>query len=286
MVDEVRRAKPYLGPDELAKIFSVEEFEPLAKERMPIEGYSFYAGGAGTGAAVRGNLEAYTRWRFRMRALMDVSVDRHLDDRPRRGHRPPDHVRADRPPPVRPSRCRDRDGPGRRGPRHRPWSSVPGRASGSRRSGRLLTKPWFQLYWYTDRELTRSLVARAEASGFTAIAVTVDTPVPSWREEEDRLPPLPSPGIWSDNLPRDPDPPLEVDGSLTWASLEWLRSITSLPILLKGILTAEDARLAVEHGLDGIIVSNHGGRQLDWSLCDARRAARDRRGGRRRGWRS
>ena len=76
MVDEVRRAKPYLGPDELAKIFSVEEFEPLAKERMPIEGYVFYAGGAGSGAAVRGNLEAYTHWRFRMRALMDVtSID-------------------------------------------------------------------------------------------------------------------------------------------------------------------------------------------------------------------
>ena len=133
--------------------------------------------------------------------------------------------------------------------------------------GPTLTNPWFQLYWFTDREVTRELVARAEASGFAAIAVTVDTPVPSWRELEDRLPPLPSPGVWSDNLPRNPDPPLRVDGSLTWASLEWLRSITSLPILLKGIMTAEDARLAVEHGLDGIVVSNHGGRQLDWSLA-------------------
>ena len=84
--------------------------------------------------------------------------------------------------------------------------------------GPTITKPWFQLYWFTDREVTRSLVERAVASGFAAIAVTVDTPVPSWRELEDRLPPLPSPGVWSDNLPRDADPPLEVDGSLTWSS--------------------------------------------------------------------
>ena len=131
--------------------------------------------------------------------------------------------------------------------------------------GPTVTKPWFQLYWFTDRELTRDLVARAEASGFAAICVTVDAPVPAWREHEERLPPLPSPGIWSDNLPRDADPPLEVEAALTWQSLEWLRSITSLPILLKGIMTAEDAALAVEHGLDGIIVSNHGGRQLDWA---------------------
>ena len=266
MVDEVRRAAPYLEPDALAKIFSVEEFEPLAKERMPIEGYGFYAGGAGTGAAVRGNLEAYTRWRFRMRALMDVtSIDTSTTVLGRTIALPvmfaPTALHRFAHPEAEIATARAAEAIGTT------MIVSSGASVRFEEVGPLLTKPWFQLYWFTDREVTRSLVARAEASGFAAIAVTVDTPVPSWREEEDRLPPLPSPGVWSDNLPRDPDPPLEVDGSLTWASLEWLRSITSLPILVKGILTAEDARLAVEHGLDGIVVSNHGGRQLDWSLA-------------------
>jgi isopentenyl diphosphate isomerase/L-lactate dehydrogenase-like FMN-dependent dehydrogenase len=85
-----------------------------------------------------------------------------------------------------------------------------------------------------------------------------------------RLPPLPSPGIRSGNLPEGADPPLEVDGSLTWQSLEWLRSITKLPLVLKGVMTAEDAALAVENGVDGIVVSNHGGRQLDGAVSSIR----------------
>ena len=69
MVDEVRRAAPYLGRRSWRRSSSVEEFEPIAKDRMPLEGYNFYTSWAGTGAAHRGNLEAYTRWRFRLRAL-------------------------------------------------------------------------------------------------------------------------------------------------------------------------------------------------------------------------
>ena len=264
MVDEVRRGAPYLEPEELARIFSVEEFEPLARERMPVEGYNFIAGAAGTGSAGRGNIEAYTRWRFRQRGLIDVShIDTSVTILGRTIALPilfaPTALHRFAHPDAELATARAAEALG--------TTMVMSSGASVRFEdvGPTVTKPWFQLYWFTDRELTRDLVARAEASGFAAICVTVDAPVPAWREHEERLPPLPSPGIWSDNLPRDADPPLEVEAALTWQSLEWLRSITSLPILLKGIMTAEDAALAVEHGLDGIIVSNHGGRQLDWA---------------------
>ena len=264
MVDEVRRGAPYLEPEELARIFSVEEFEPLARERMPAEGYNFIAGAAGTGSAARGNIEAYTRWRFRQRGLIDVShIDTSVTILGRTIALPilfaPTALHRFAHPDAELATARAAEALG--------TTMVMSSGASVRFEdvGPTVTKPWFQLYWFTDRELTRDLVARAESSGFAAICVTVDTPVPAWREHEERLPPLPSPGIWSDNLPRDADPPLEVEAALTWQSLEWLRSITSLPILLKGIMTAEDAALAVEHGLDGIIVSNHGGRQLDWA---------------------
>lgn len=136
---------------------------------------------------------------------------------------------------------------------------------------------WFQLYVYKDREITKQLVARAEAAGFRALVLTVDTPHLGRRERDvrnrfalpehltvanfssikadaERWGTQSSFSAYVHNL---------FDASLTWEAVEWLRSLTKLPILLKGILTAEDARLAVSHGADGIIVSNHGGRQLD-----------------------
>jgi isopentenyl diphosphate isomerase/L-lactate dehydrogenase-like FMN-dependent dehydrogenase len=131
---------------------------------------------------------------------------------------------------------------------------------------------WFQLYWSTDRGIVRDLVERAAASGFTALMLTVDLPELGRRERDLRtgfeIPeeiPVPifltlaeSAGAIS---PTDIN--WAVDRSLTWRDLEWLRSISSLPLVVKGILTAEDAALAVESGADGVVVSNHGGRQLD-----------------------
>lgn len=119
---------------------------------------------------------------------------------------------------------------------------------------------WFQLYIH-DRRSAEELVARATSAGYRALVVTVDSP--RWGNKEGakrsnfRLPPHLKKG----NFP-DGDPSL-VDATLTWDSLEWLRAHTRLPIVIKGVLTGEDAALAVEHGVDGIIVSNHGGRQLD-----------------------
>jgi len=125
---------------------------------------------------------------------------------------------------------------------------------------------WFQLYVYPSFEVAAKLVRRAEAAGYRAIVLTVDLPRLGRREKDIRnnvtIPPSP---YYEANFVD-----VEKEGQqwvpLTWESLLWLRSITSLPILLKGILTAEDAVLAVEHGVDGIVVTNHGGRQLDTAI--------------------
>jgi isopentenyl diphosphate isomerase/L-lactate dehydrogenase-like FMN-dependent dehydrogenase len=130
---------------------------------------------------------------------------------------------------------------------------------------------WFQLYWSKDHGFTTELVAEAADSGFTALVLTIDLPTAGPRERDLRsgfsLPTdLPMP-----NLPRTlvgdqyfHDTLGEiVDTSLTWRDLEWLQAQSSLPLLVKGVLTAEDALLAYEHGCAGVVVSNHGGRQLD-----------------------
>jgi isopentenyl diphosphate isomerase/L-lactate dehydrogenase-like FMN-dependent dehydrogenase len=120
---------------------------------------------------------------------------------------------------------------------------------------------WFQLYVYRNRQIAETLLRRAEDAGFRAVVLTVDLPVNSKKERairsEDRRRWLPE-----GNLTGLAVADLEAY-NLTWRDLAWLRSRTSLPLVLKGILTAEDAALAVEHGAEGIVVSNHGGRALD-----------------------
>jgi 4-hydroxymandelate oxidase len=141
---------------------------------------------------------------------------------------------------------------------------------------------WFQLYVYRDRRVTENLVQRAERSGYHALCLTVDAPVWGRRERDDRNAFTLPPGLGVRNLEtagidRVPEGRLACSGlsaywgelldpSLTWKDVEWLRSLTSLPILVKGVMTAEDAQLAVDHGVAGIVVSNHGGRQLDGTL--------------------
>ena len=131
---------------------------------------------------------------------------------------------------------------------------------------------WFQLYWSSDRGVVRDLLDRAAANGFTALVLTVDLPELGRRERDLRtgfeIPeqiPVPIFLALAESVgaisPTDIN--WAVDKSLTWRDLEWLRSVSSLPLLVKGILTAEDAVLAVESGAEGVVVSNHGGRQLD-----------------------
>ncbi len=138
---------------------------------------------------------------------------------------------------------------------------------------------WFQLYIYKDRDVVIDLVRRAEKSGYKALIVTVDTPVLGQRLDDVRNKfSLPSEyslsnfkinDVHADGVEGSAESGLAeyvkqlIDPSLNWEHIEWLRSITKLPILLKGILTREAALEALDHGIDGIIVSNHGARQLD-----------------------
>ncbi|WP_225728291.1 MULTISPECIES: aminotransferase class I/II-fold pyridoxal phosphate-dependent enzyme [unclassified Nocardia] len=128
---------------------------------------------------------------------------------------------------------------------------------------------WLQVYCFRDREVTRRLIARAEAAGFEALVLTADTPRLGRRVRDlrngFRLPPEVTPA----NLPPDDyaSPSehgrLALDPALDWTIIDWMRSVSGLPVLVKGVLGAEDAALALQAGVDGIIVSNHGGRQLD-----------------------
>ena len=127
---------------------------------------------------------------------------------------------------------------------------------------------WFQLYVYRSRPLAKRLVRRAERAGYRALVLTVDSPRWGRKERflrvEQTLPPkMEQVSLDEDDLPEEEFEP----AALTWDDVTWIRSITDLPVVLKGVLHPEDAALAVEHGVAGIVVSNHGGRQLDGTMA-------------------
>jgi 4-hydroxymandelate oxidase len=126
--------------------------------------------------------------------------------------------------------------------------------------------PWFQLYIQPDLGFTADVVRRAEAAGCAALVVSVDSPVFGRRERDLRhgFAELPE-GMCCENMRDGDGPPRRFDftGELSWEHVEWLRAATALPIALKGVVHREDARIAVSAGVDALVVSNHGGRQLD-----------------------
>jgi 4-hydroxymandelate oxidase len=138
---------------------------------------------------------------------------------------------------------------------------------------------WFQLYAMKDKELTRSLIQRAEAAGYRALVLTVDTPRMGRRERDMRNGFALPEDLVPANLPRAAAAPVHqreegasaiarhvqqaFDDALSWETLAWILGSTRLPVVLKGVLTGEDAARAAREGVSGIIVSNHGGRQLD-----------------------
>lgn len=165
------------------------------------------------------------------------------------------------------------------------------------------TPAWFQLYWSSDRSITESFVQRAENTGCDGIVLTVDVPILGWREqdiEQGYLPMLDGEGIA--NYTSDPafcdgldEPPAENedaaiqqfldvfgDPTITWDAVSDLCSMTDLPVVVKGLLHPDDAETAVDCGVDGITVSNHGGRQVDGAIgaLDALPRIVDRVGGR------
>ena len=140
---------------------------------------------------------------------------------------------------------------------------------------------WFQLYVHKDRGLTRSLVTRAHVAGYQALVLTVDVPVLGRRERDIRNGFVLPPSLRVANFDMasaeslydvDPDSGLAQfhrglrEPAFTWKDVDWLASLSPLPILLKGVLRGDDAAIALDHGIKGIIVSNHGGRQLDSAI--------------------
>ncbi|HEU5368321.1 MAG TPA: alpha-hydroxy acid oxidase [Ktedonobacterales bacterium] len=261
------------------------ELEALARQRMTPMAFDYYAGGAEDEVTLRENRAAFARIALRPRVLVDVSV---IDTGATALGQP---VAA--PILVAPTAMH------RLGHPEGELATVRGAGAAETLMvvSTLATTSledvaaaaggplWFQLYAVKDREITRALVERARAAGYQALCVTVDTPHSGRRERDVRNRFALPPGIELANFsgPEMRMMPQQGSGSalttyvmklmdviLTWDDIAWLQSFAGMPILLKGILTAEDARLAVEHGAAGIIVSNHGGRQLDTAVASIR----------------
>lgn len=252
---------------------NLAEYEARARERLPAGARDYIFGGAGDEITLRENLAAFARLRLLPRVLVDVSrVDASTSVLGQRVATPvllaPTAFQSLAHP--------DGELATARAAAAGETIAVFSTFSAFRLEEIAAAAPgpkWFQLYCYADREVTRALVQRAERAGYSAICLTVDLPRVGRRERDlrnqFRLPPRVRPRNFEEFVDLNVDRAFEafiesmVDASLTWEAVDWLRSITSLPLVLKGILTPADARLGVEHGARAIVVSNHGGRQLD-----------------------
>jgi L-lactate dehydrogenase (cytochrome) len=276
-----------------------EELEERAREELSEEAFGYVAGGAGSESTMRANLQAFERWRIVPRMLRDVSA------RELRTTVLGTPMRA----PVLLAPV------GVQSIVHAEGELAVGRGAAAVELPFILStasshtieqvadavgeaRRWYQLYWPKDRGLAASFVERAGEAGYEVLVVTLDTWMLGWRPRDLRNAYLPflkgegvanyfSDPVFRSALERTPeeDPAAAVgqwayqfsNPAVTWSDLEWLREQTELPIVLKGILHDEDARRAVEAGVDGVIVSNHGGRQVDGAVAalEALPAVRD-----------
>jgi isopentenyl diphosphate isomerase/L-lactate dehydrogenase-like FMN-dependent dehydrogenase len=265
----------------LTDLFNLGEFEDAARAVLPREVYDYYAGGAEDEQTIRANRAAFARHALLPRTLVDVS---HVDTSIELFGTT---IRS--PTLIAPTAFHMLAHPEAEAATARAAaecgtifvastvSTLPietiAQASGA--------NIWFQLYVFKDRDITVELVRRAEAAGCQALCLTVTVPVQGKRERDARnrfrLPEgmemANFVGLRQAQLPAAAGSGLEAfiasefDASLRWDAVEWLASLTSLPVLLKGVCHPGDARLACEHGAAGIIVSNHGGRQLDAAIA-------------------
>lgn len=251
----------------------VSDFEGLARQKMPADGWAYVSGGVADELTLRWNTEAYRRLRLKPRVLVDVS---RLDTRVTLFGQ--EHAFPILLAPVACHKMAHPDGElaTARGASAAGITMVLSSFSNSRLEDvRAVAQAplWFQLYTQRDRGFTRDLVERAQGAGYRALCLTVDLPIPGARDREARanvvLPPLPnlgdlleSKGGGLSNTGSDIYSSF-LDPTLTWESVGWLRSLCNIPVLVKGVLNPEDAELAVRAGASGIIVSNHGGRNLD-----------------------
>jgi lactate 2-monooxygenase len=266
-----------------------EELQERAREVLSPQAFGYVAGSAGAELTARANLQAFERWQIVPRMLRDVA-ERDLSTTILGTPMPAPVLLA----PV-----------GVQSIVHPQAELAVGRAAASSALPFILSTAsshsiedvadavgqasrWYQLYWPKERELAASFVTRAGDAGYEAIVVTLDTWMLGWRPRDLQnayLPFLKGEGVanyFSDPVfrgalerPPEEDPGAAIghwayqfsNPSVTWADLAWLREQTALPIVLKGILHADDARLALDAGVDGLIVSNHGGRQVDGAIA-------------------
>jgi isopentenyl diphosphate isomerase/L-lactate dehydrogenase-like FMN-dependent dehydrogenase len=252
---------------------NVADYERLASEALDAGPLGYFAGGAWDEVTLRENVNAWRRWRLRPRMLVDVGDVSTATELLGTDVSMPIIVA-----PVAFQRIAHEDG-------------EPGMARAAAEAGTLMcvstiatARPsevaeaapsghrWFQLYCFRDRAVTQVLIDEAAEFGYEAIVLTVDAPRLGWRERDLRSGFVVPAGVTVPSVAAalGADKPIGVaeafallDPTLTWADLEQLVSGCDLPVLVKGVLTAEDAELALEHGAAGVIVSNHGGRQLD-----------------------
>jgi lactate 2-monooxygenase len=274
---------------QLSAPIPLAELERKAAEILSAPAYDYVAGSASGERTCRANLEAFNHWRIVPRMLRDVS-QRDLSVELLEHHLPAPVLLG----PV-----------GVQNIIHPEAEVAVGRAAASLGIPFVLSTVsswpieevaqamggaprWFQLYWGKDHELTCSMLQRAEKAGYSALVVTLDTAMLGWRERDLRHPYLPfllghgltnyfTDPVFCSRLQQPPkaDPARAIrlwaslfsNSALTWKDLAWLRKQTHLPIVLKGILHPDDARLALDHGADAIIVSNHGGRQVDGAIA-------------------
>lgn len=260
------------------EITNVSEYEAIAKQNLPKMVYDYYASGAEDQWTLRENREAFSRILFRPRVLVDVSkIDMTTTVL---GYKIPMPIM------IAPTAMLKMA--------HPEGEYAVARAASA--SGTIMTLSsvstssveevastgpgirFFQLYVLKDRNIVEQLIKRAERAGFRAIVVTADAPRLGRREADIKnrftLPPYLTvknfEGLDLEKIDKTNDSGIasyfedQIDRSLTWKDVKWLQTITSLPILLKGVMTTEDTRLAIQAGVAGIIVSNHGARQLDY----------------------
>jgi isopentenyl diphosphate isomerase/L-lactate dehydrogenase-like FMN-dependent dehydrogenase len=256
-------------------LINVADFERAAERRLDPGPLGYFAGGAGDERTMRGNVEAFARWHLRPRILVDVrSVSTETTLLGRETSMPllvaPTAFQRMAHPDGELATARAAAATGTVMCQSTLSSVTPAELRAAAPDGRR----WFQLYWSTDRAFTRDLLAQVRDSGFEAVVLTVDFAAAGRRERDLRarfaLPDdLPTPNIPGTLAREDFHAALGhvVDAGLTWRDLEWLHDAAGLPVLLKGVLTREDAVLATEHGAAGLVVSNHGGRQLDGSAA-------------------
>ena len=256
---------------DLSRILTVPELEEIARERLAPGAFAYVVGGAGDERTMRDNIAAFARWRFLPRVLVDTSA-RSLETTIL-------GKRVAMPIGIAPFALQcllDPEGEVAMARAASKAGVLMGLSMGANRTiedvAAAATCPlWFQPHLFDDQGYMRELVERSERAGYGAICLTVDSPVGGRREGAMRVPHvLPDGATWANMPPalRVPSGKWLTGGDTwTWRDVDRVRSQTKLAIVLKGVVAPEDAKLAVEHGVRAIVVSNHGGRQLDDTIA-------------------